>query len=127
MGIHYLTVYCHSCGLRFCLGQEYRGITTLLYRYICSEMCVRYLQKNMFVEKSRISVGYIYALLRTTTTMTTMHTISFSLSLSFPLSLVFKFTHGYRTRRFSLIPMVECAELSKILLITNLKILIFNF
>lgn len=37
VGIHYLTVYCHSCGLRFCSGQEYRGITT---RAICTYMCV---------------------------------------------------------------------------------------
>jgi len=33
VGIHYLTVYCHFCGLRFRLGQEYRSITTC-YVYV---------------------------------------------------------------------------------------------
>lgn len=55
VGIHYLTVYCHSCGLRFCSGHEYRGITLLGYMCIkggeAGEMQYP-LFKNTFVEKS---------------------------------------------------------------------------
>lgn len=49
VGIHYLTVYCHSCGLRFCSGQEqqhlwYTSIYILHCVYMCSDM--RYLQSE---------------------------------------------------------------------------------
>lgn len=66
VGIHYLTVYCHSCGLRFCLGREYRGITLLGYTCVYVREAgeggeMQYpLFKNTFVEKSEASGGCIF-------------------------------------------------------------------
>ena len=62
VGIHYLTVYCHSCGLRFCSGQEQHLWCTsvyILYVYACSD--TRYLPSETRL-KSQTSLTVLFRL-----------------------------------------------------------------
>lgn len=54
-GIHYLTVYCHSCGLRFYSGQEYRSITDSIYMYTYYiYICIRMTKCDIPFWKTRL-------------------------------------------------------------------------